>query len=219
MTRLSSDLTTYTAAKLTALDAIANSGQAFEAARAAGSAAQRMATSNAELNQNAVVRSRATTDLMMRIAIGAIALAVAVLAWRIGRGIARPLARVASVTRSLAAGDRDMSFADTGRRDEIGDVSRALASFRDTLVENHAAAQRIHRMAHYDDLTGLANRTLLYERLSDATEEKGQKDSALAVLCLDLDGFKAVNDLHGHRIGDLLLREVSARLEFSGPRR
>ena len=80
------------------------------------------------------------------------------------------------------------------------------------ITERRAAAERIHRLAHHDALTGLANRMLLYERLSDAIARARRADGTLAVLCLDLDGFKAVNDLHGHAAGDRLLREAAARL-------
>ena len=88
------------------------------------------------------------------------------------------------------------------RRDE---VTRLTA-------EQRAAAERIHRLAHHDALTGLANRTLLSERVSEAIDLARHAGTRLAVFCLDLDGFKAVNDLHSHAAGDHLLREVAARL-------
>ena len=88
------------------------------------------------------------------------------------------------------------------RRDE---VTRLAAGQR-------AAAERIHRLAHHDALTGLANRMLLRERLNEAVARARRAGGTLAVFCLDLDGFKAVNDLHSHAAGDHLLCEVAARL-------
>ena len=80
------------------------------------------------------------------------------------------------------------------------------------VTERHVAAQRIYELAHRDALTGLANRALLHERLCDALARARRAGESLAVLRLDLDGFKAVNDLGGHAAGDALLREVAARL-------
>ena len=80
------------------------------------------------------------------------------------------------------------------------------------VTEHRATAERIYRLAHHDALTGLANRALLRERINEATARARRAESNLAVLCLDLDGFKAVNDLYGHAAGDRLLREVAARL-------
>src|SRR5680860_351532 len=66
--------------------------------------------------------------------------------------------------------------------------------------------------AHHDALTGLPNRLLFNEHLSQALAQARRKQSRLAVLFLDLDRFKLINDTLGHNMGDLLLKESSERL-------
>ena len=78
----------------------------------------------------------------------------------------------------------------------------------DKLVED-----RVAFMAHYDNLTGLANRYLFNERLREVGVESCSRDCNVALFYLDLDDFKAVNDTRGHLVGDRLLREVGTRLE------
>src|SRR5690554_2805297 len=73
-------------------------------------------------------------------------------------------------------------------------------------------AQEIERLAHYDALTGLPNRTLLADRLNQAMAMVDRRQSTLAVVYLDLDGFKAVNDTHGHSAGDQVLITVARRM-------
>ncbi|EDN69989.1 sensory box/GGDEF family protein [Beggiatoa sp. PS] len=72
--------------------------------------------------------------------------------------------------------------------------------------------QRLAYLAYYDDLTGLPNRTLFYERVNRAIYHARQNLSMVAVIFFDLDGFKYVNDTWGHPIGDLLLKKVAKRL-------
>ena len=76
------------------------------------------------------------------------------------------------------------------------------------LVEKHIA-----HMARHDSLTGLPNRVFFRERIEAALAALGKKDGTLAVLCLDLDQFKAVNDTLGHPIGDVLLGSVAERIK------
>ena len=83
-----------------------------------------------------------------------------------------------------------------------------LLGFSEDITERRAAEARIAHMAGHDALTGLPNRTLLRDRLEQAIAAGG----AAAVLCLDLDRFKEVNDTLGHPVGDALLRAVTGRL-------
>ena len=72
--------------------------------------------------------------------------------------------------------------------------------------------QEIHRLAFYDSLTGLPNRRLLLDKIKKAMIASGRSGHYGAIMFLDLDYFKQLNDTHGHDIGDLLLQQVSARL-------
>lgn len=80
-------------------------------------------------------------------------------------------------------------------------------------IERHQLYEQLHSMARYDQLTGLANRMLLQERLQEAVEHAQRHGDKLAVLYLDLDKFKQVNDTLGHAAGDTLLQEVARRLK------
>jgi len=80
------------------------------------------------------------------------------------------------------------------------------------VTEVSIARERIATLAYSDPLTGLANRTSLGPSLEQAVQRSRRRGSKLAVLFIDLDGFKPINDLHGHHAGDALLVEVAERL-------
>jgi diguanylate cyclase (GGDEF)-like protein/PAS domain S-box-containing protein len=85
------------------------------------------------------------------------------------------------------------------------------AIFRD-ITERKLAAQRFEHLALHDPLTGLPNRTLFFDRLNQALAVAKRNRNMFALLCMDLDDFKSVNDTYGHEAGDRLLQEVSKRL-------
>lgn len=82
-----------------------------------------------------------------------------------------------------------------------------------TVVERQKMQARLQHMAQYDQLTGLPNRGVLYDRLKAALASARRERERLSVLYIDLDKFKQVNDTLGHSIGDLLLQEVARRLK------
>jgi diguanylate cyclase (GGDEF)-like protein/PAS domain S-box-containing protein len=97
-------------------------------------------------------------------------------------------------------------------RDAQGQTRNYVALFSDiTPMKEHQ--QQLERMAHYDALTHLPNRVLLADRLHQAIRQCERRRNSLAVVFLDLDGFKSVNDNHGHAIGDSLLIALSQRMK------
>jgi len=96
-------------------------------------------------------------------------------------------------------------------RDDQGAVLRYVGLFSDiTQIKQHQ--HQLEHLAHYDALTTLPNRVLLAERLQQAMVQARAKRRELAVVYLDLDGFKAINDCHGHQVGDQLLVTLAARM-------
>ncbi|MGP0089485.1 MAG: EAL domain-containing protein [Xanthobacteraceae bacterium] len=146
-------------------------------------------------------RTRAISALL--VFIGLIALA-GLFTFFIGRNMAQAINRLSRRVTSVAKGELDGDVPDTQRTDEIGVMARALLVLRDTSRE--AAELRL------DQLTGLPTRKLLMDRLRQVMARGARSGSFSCLMLVDLDRFKAVNDTHGHDVGDMLLREVAQRL-------
>ncbi len=95
--------------------------------------------------------------------------------------------------------------------DEHGQVIRYIGLFSDITTVKQTQEQLYH-MANYDSLTGLANRRFFHDRLERSIQEARRSGEMVAVMFLDLDGFKLINDNMGHRAGDALLRAVADRI-------
>ncbi|MCX8070240.1 MAG: diguanylate cyclase, partial [Thermodesulfovibrionales bacterium] len=88
----------------------------------------------------------------------------------------------------------------------------ALEGFITDITERKEAEQKFKFMAHYDALTGLANRTLFFDRLNHTIKMAKRGMYMLALIYIDLDGFKFINDTYGHDVGDQVLKETANRL-------
>ncbi len=96
-------------------------------------------------------------------------------------------------------------------RDANNEIQHFVALFSDITIQIEHQKQ-LERIAHYDSLTGLPNRMLLADRLKQAIAQASRRKQAVTVAYLDLDGFKQVNDTHGHDLGDQLLITISQRM-------
>jgi diguanylate cyclase (GGDEF)-like protein/PAS domain S-box-containing protein len=96
-------------------------------------------------------------------------------------------------------------------RDEAGRPKYFIRVIEDISARKQAEEELLH-LAHYDTLTNLPNRALFRDRLTQTLAQARRTDGILAIMFLDLDRFKAVNDTLGHPMGDLLLKQVAHRL-------
>jgi diguanylate cyclase (GGDEF)-like protein len=126
---------------------------------------------------------------------------------KLARGIARPIAILREAASALEGGTR--SEVPVIGDDEIGNLSAAFNRMSAGIIERE---NRISHMAFHDALTGLPNRAFFHQHLEQSLARAARTREPLAVLCLDLDSFKAVNDSLGHPAGDGLLKAVAAIL-------
>ena len=125
------------------------------------------------------------------------------------RWITRPIVQLASVMQEVSESSDYSLRVEPGAADEIGQL---VSGFNLMLAEIQSSQSRLEHQALNDELTGLPNRRLFADRLEHALEIARRKKYILALIYLDLDGFKVVNDTLGHSVGDVLLREVADRL-------
>lgn len=156
-------------------------------------------------------------------------LQLVLLAWIIRRQVAAPLQRLSAAADSVAQGNLDVKL-DASGNDELARLAghfihmAARVKERDEALNSRAhelehevserrvSEQRMQHMATHDTLTGLANRALLSDRISQALAVADRHTQVIALLFIDLDHFKLINDTLGHDVGDSVLRQIAAKI-------
>lgn len=120
----------------------------------------------------------------------------------------RPVFNAAAHARRMSRGRGPFAPLPIARRDEIGYL---IMAFNRLLARLNDKQAELARMAHYDALTGLPNRALLYDRLQQVLAQARRRGSRVGLLYMDLDDFKRINDTLGHEAGDEALRQTAGR--------
>ena len=132
-----------------------------------------------------------------------------ILNWQLQKRLTAPILELINLVGYIAENKSYHKRLDTHRGDEIGELILGVNTMLDT-IETHE--RQLFQRANYDELTQLPNRHLLMERLSHGIHAAKRSKTEIALLFLDLDRFKIINDSLGHRIGDELLVQVAAKL-------
>ncbi|MDH5443974.1 MAG: EAL domain-containing protein [Gammaproteobacteria bacterium] len=131
--------------------------------------------------------------------------------WLLDKSVLRPLSALTSAIKAEAHG-KDTHTLPNVKTLETQNLVDAFAEMRKQI---HSRQNALEYQALHDSLTGLANRTLLMDRLQQGIQQCARHQTALSLLLIDLDSFKEVNDTLGHQVGDKLLEEVGNRLKQS----
>ena len=153
-------------------------------------------------------------DTTLKIVLG-LCLACVVVAVLVGRAVTRPINSMSRAVQSFAEGHQ-VDGLPLERSDEIGVLARSFHCMRSQilqqLTELHERREELEHLAKHDSLTGLPNRLLFIDRMEQALSAVRRDNTRLALMFIDVDKFKPINDNLGHGVGDSLLKEVAARI-------
>ena len=153
------------------------------------------------------------TTIQLILALGTLAAALAAL---VSRAVTGPLRAMANAMH-LFSKEQVVSELPSSHGDEIGLLESSLNTMQNTIVANmrelNESKQALTHLAQHDNLTGLPNRALFDDRLRQALAQARRDQTCLALLFIDLDDFKIINDTEGHHLGDLLLNAAAQRMK------
>ena len=162
------------------------------------------------VRQNVPPRSFDTRWVTVPVLVGfaASGLVLFVIGVFLSKRVVEPVAHLRDIALKIGEGNLSLT-ASALKDDELGELSRSINLMSANLLE---ARENLEDLAYKDTLTGLANRRVFMESLGKALDSARRNSGRLAVLLIDLDGFKTVNDSAGHEAGDYVLQQVGDRL-------
>lgn len=167
-----------------------------------------------------IVRDIGTLGWSIATIVAVLSLLSLLLSTLAARALTRPLHDMMHAIQRFSK-DRTVSPLPLRRRDELGQLARSFQEMQQEIVEHlnqlNESRNALDHLAQHDPLTGLPNRRMFFERLQQAIANARRTHQPLALLFIDLDYFKEINDNHGHALGDEVLKAV-ARLLSSATR-
>lgn len=136
-----------------------------------------------------------------------------IIGWALASRLVAPLTRLSLAADKINATQTHSEIQIETGSPELKRLSISMRNMVERLLDQHQTISRLEDLANTDPLTGLANRSFLNHYLRHALPDAERQGLSMVVIALDLDGFKKVNDELGHHAGDLLLIEITQRLE------
>nr|WP_298376671.1 EAL domain-containing protein [uncultured Halomonas sp.] len=157
-----------------------------------------------------LIESQRLEKVIVWIVFGTVVLMIVALLIAMNLLMVRPLKQLMRAVREIGSGNLTPRIA-LSSNDELGQLA---LSFQEMGRHLQTSRHKIERLAYHDSLTGLPNRLMFHEYLQHMVALARREDTQMAILFLDLDNFKRINDTLGHQVGDQLLKEMAARLSM-----
>ena len=163
----------------------------------------------AEIEKSEVMGPVFTMSNFLLISGVLLALAIAFIGYVLAHDISHPILTMTDTMEKLAHDKLDTNISVDHRQDEIGRMADALVVFKKNAIERKAFMQELSHHANHDVLTGLPSRKYAIEQLDSLLLKAKNNETKLALMFIDIDLFKSINDSYGHDIGDAVLKKAA----------
>jgi diguanylate cyclase (GGDEF)-like protein len=167
----------------------------------------------AEIDEQEVMQPIYQMNYFLFISTSIVVIIIIIFGYLLSVNIARPIVDMTKTMQQLSDNDLAVNISVSDRKDEVGLMAKALQVFKNSAIERDKFQQQLVFLANHDSLTGLPSREFAAKHISSRIKLCNIENNKFALLFIDLDGFKLVNDTYGHKEGDLLLKEVASRLK------
>lgn len=169
----------------------------------------------AEVDEHEIMQPIYNMNYFLFISTSIVISVILLFGYLLSANIARPIVNMTHIMNQLADNNLAVNIGVPERQDEVGYMAKALNIFKKNAIERDKFQKQLMYLANHDPLTGLPSRQYGTQHLSEMVKQCALKHNKLALLFIDLDGFKTVNDSLGHTEGDALLIKTAQKLQES----